>query len=197
MEAGQTTTDRRVLRSRSALMRAAVSLAVERGTTNITVSDIAEAADVSRQLLYQQFGDRDRALAAAGHFARHRSFYRPMRLRPDEGVERSAHPVQPAARAPDVQRAAGPELLADLTVFVLVRPGLRSRVQTPAARPRGMAFMTSGTQLPPDLPGVRPSAQALVPGSAAPSGGRLCTRRPPRRPAGSAAPPHPRSTPCS
>ena len=98
--------DRRVRRSRSALMRAAVSLVAERGTTNITVSDIAETADVSRQLVYQQFGDRDslllaaaldlaatelvpritqptvneraRGLAAGEHFARHRPFYRAM-----------------------------------------------------------------------------------------------------------------------
>ncbi|MEV7424450.1 MULTISPECIES: TetR/AcrR family transcriptional regulator [unclassified Streptomyces] len=89
-------------------MRAAVALVSERGTTNITISDLAEAADVSRQLVYQQFGDRDtllleaaldlagrelvpaitttpgtlpepdRALAAARHFAAHRPFYRAM-----------------------------------------------------------------------------------------------------------------------
>lgn len=97
--------DRRVRRSRSALTRAAVAMVAERGTTNIPISDIAETADVSRQLVYQQFGDRDtllleaaldlvrtellaqvtqasdkraRALAAARHFAEHRSFYRAM-----------------------------------------------------------------------------------------------------------------------
>ncbi|MCC8246219.1 TetR/AcrR family transcriptional regulator [Saccharothrix luteola] len=100
--------DRRVRRSRSALLGAAVALVAERGTTNIPISDLAEAADVSRQLVYQQFGDRDalltaaaldlvetgllpevtrgadpsdehaRALTAARHFARHRPFYRAM-----------------------------------------------------------------------------------------------------------------------
>jgi AcrR family transcriptional regulator len=100
--------DRRVLRSRSALMRAAMALVVERGTTAVPISDIAEAADASRQLVYLQFGDRDallqeaaldlarrellprlqdapgaltgrdRALAIAQHFAEHRSFYRAM-----------------------------------------------------------------------------------------------------------------------
>ncbi|MER6158886.1 TetR/AcrR family transcriptional regulator [Streptomyces sp. NPDC001868] len=100
--------DRRVRRSRSALMRAAIALVTERGTTAIPVSEIAEAADVSRQVLYQQFGDRDglllraaldlarreliegpayeaadatdRAgvLAMARHFAEHRGFYRAM-----------------------------------------------------------------------------------------------------------------------
>lgn len=84
-------------------MRAAVALVAERGTTALTVSDIAEAADVSRQLVYQQFADRDGLLLAAArdlaerellpkitesdhqailsvaqHFAGHRSFYRPM-----------------------------------------------------------------------------------------------------------------------
>ncbi|MDT3444557.1 MULTISPECIES: TetR/AcrR family transcriptional regulator [unclassified Pseudofrankia] len=90
-------------------MGAAVSLVVERGTSAVGVSDIARAADVSRQLLYQQFGDRDtllleaaldlarrelvpsiseapdtrtRVLATTQHFAHHRSFYRAMMTGP-------------------------------------------------------------------------------------------------------------------
>jgi AcrR family transcriptional regulator len=89
-------------------MRAAVDLVSERGTTALSVSDLAEAADVSRQVMYQQFADRDslllaaamdlaerellpkiadtpdaaatggRALSVAEHFARYSSFYRPM-----------------------------------------------------------------------------------------------------------------------
>ncbi|MEV6643052.1 TetR/AcrR family transcriptional regulator [Amycolatopsis sp. NPDC051371] len=93
--------DRRVRRSRAALMRAAVELVSERDSTAVAVSEIAEAADVSRQVLYQQFGDRDSLLleaaqdlvrrelltelpddertsllALARHFAAHRRFYR-------------------------------------------------------------------------------------------------------------------------
>jgi AcrR family transcriptional regulator len=95
-----------VLRSRAALMAAAVRLVSERGTTDIPVTDLAEAANVSRQLVYLQFGDSDALLVAAavdlvrrelisqtedavdvplegtramaGHFAGHRSFYRAM-----------------------------------------------------------------------------------------------------------------------
>ena len=94
-----------MLRSRSALFAAAVRLVSERGTTAIAVTDLAEAADVSRRLVYLQFGDREsllveaavdlvrrelipqaeagtdaheRVLALARHFARHRSFYRAM-----------------------------------------------------------------------------------------------------------------------
>ncbi|WP_239157666.1 TetR family transcriptional regulator [Streptomyces sp. SID13726] len=88
-------------------MRAAVRLVSERGTTSIAVTDITEAADVSRKLLYMHFGDREQlftaaardllerevlppadddvleslrpqAVAMAQHFARHRRFYRPM-----------------------------------------------------------------------------------------------------------------------
>jgi AcrR family transcriptional regulator len=87
-------------------MRAAVTLVAGRGTTAVTVSDIAEAADVSRQLVYLQFRDREslllaaaldlaerelvpritqspdggrmRVLATTRHFAEHRSFYRAM-----------------------------------------------------------------------------------------------------------------------
>ncbi|WP_410611723.1 TetR/AcrR family transcriptional regulator [Amycolatopsis sp. lyj-109] len=98
--------DRRVRRSRAALMRAAVELVSERDSTAVPVSEIAEAADVSRQVLYQQFGDRDTLLLEAAldlvrrelldnlpddttpdgerasmlalgrHFAAHRQFYR-------------------------------------------------------------------------------------------------------------------------
>ncbi|WP_081438991.1 TetR/AcrR family transcriptional regulator [Pseudofrankia asymbiotica] len=98
--------DRRARRSRSALLRAAVDLVGERGTAAVPISDLADAADVSRQVLYQQFGDRDallleaaldlarrdlmprlgdpaaavpgraRSLAVARHFAEHRGFYR-------------------------------------------------------------------------------------------------------------------------
>ena len=93
--------DRRVRRSRAALMRAAVELVSERDSTAVSVSEVAEAADVSRQVLYQQFGDRDALLleaaldlvrrelledlpgderasllALARHFAAHRRFYR-------------------------------------------------------------------------------------------------------------------------
>lgn len=95
-----------MLRSRAALMAAAVCLVAERGTTALPVAEFTDAADVSRQLVYLQFGDRDallvaaaadlverelmpevgdsgaphraRMLAMARHFARHRSFYRPM-----------------------------------------------------------------------------------------------------------------------
>jgi len=87
-------------------MRAAVALVSERETADIGVSEIADAADVSRQLVYQHFGDRDGLLLAAAvdlaerellqiaadnqaapmdrltgvvrHFAQHRPFYRAM-----------------------------------------------------------------------------------------------------------------------
>src|SRR2546421_10108622 len=59
------TRDRRVQRSRSALMAAAVRLVSERGTTTIPVTDLAEAANVSRQLVYLQFGDRESLLVEA------------------------------------------------------------------------------------------------------------------------------------
>jgi AcrR family transcriptional regulator len=102
------TGDRRVRRSRASLMRAAVTMVSDRGTTAVAVSDLAGAADVSRQVLYSQFGDRDtllfeaaldlvrrellpgiardthapggrtRVLTATRHFAAYRAFYRAM-----------------------------------------------------------------------------------------------------------------------
>lgn len=100
--------DRRVRRSRSALIRAAIAVVTERGTAAVSVTDIAEAADVSRPVLYQQFGDRDSllleaafdlvrrellsqqflgrgrdgTLAAVRHFAAHRVFYRALLTSP-------------------------------------------------------------------------------------------------------------------
>jgi len=57
--------DRRVRRSRAVLMAAAVAVVTERGTADVPVSEIAEAADVSRRLVYQQFHDRDTLLLEA------------------------------------------------------------------------------------------------------------------------------------
>ncbi|MBK3574954.1 TetR/AcrR family transcriptional regulator [Streptomyces sp. MBT65] len=57
--------DRRVQRSRSVLLAAAVRLVVERETTDIAVTDITDAADVSRKLLYLHYTDRDGLLVAA------------------------------------------------------------------------------------------------------------------------------------
>lgn len=71
LEAPPPAEDRRVRRSRSALFAAAIKLVTERETTAISVSDLADAADVSRRLIYQQFKDRDSLLlAAALDFAR-------------------------------------------------------------------------------------------------------------------------------
>ncbi|MHA3024675.1 TetR/AcrR family transcriptional regulator [Mycobacterium sp. BMJ-28] len=99
--------DPRAQRTRAVLMRAALDLVSERGTAAVTMSDIAEAANVSRKAAYQQFGDRDalllgtaldlvrrelipaleslprgraRVLTNARHFAGHRAFYRPVLL---------------------------------------------------------------------------------------------------------------------
>ncbi|WP_063001657.1 TetR family transcriptional regulator [Nocardia mikamii] len=52
-------------RTRAALLDAAVRLVSERGTTSVTVTELADAAGVSRQVVYLQFGDRDSALPAA------------------------------------------------------------------------------------------------------------------------------------
>ncbi len=98
--------DRRVRRSRASLVRAAIDLVSARGTAAVPLSEIAEAADVSRQVVYQQFGGRDELLleaaldllrrellpgladlpgtsdphavaaAVVGHFGEHRPFYR-------------------------------------------------------------------------------------------------------------------------
>jgi AcrR family transcriptional regulator len=99
--------DRRAQRTRTALMQAAIDLVSARGTVAITMSDIAEAAKVSRKAAYQQFGDRDalllqtaldlirrellpslesaprgraRVLNSARHFADRRAFYRAVLL---------------------------------------------------------------------------------------------------------------------
>ncbi|WP_439656966.1 TetR/AcrR family transcriptional regulator [Lentzea sp. HUAS TT2] len=58
--------DRRVRRTRAAVLAAVVGLVTDRGTTAITVSEIAESADVSRRVVYQHFGDLDSLLLEAG-----------------------------------------------------------------------------------------------------------------------------------
>jgi AcrR family transcriptional regulator len=58
--------DPRVRRTRAAVLKAAFDLVTARGTTAVTVSEIAEAADVSRRVVYQHFGDLDTVLLEAG-----------------------------------------------------------------------------------------------------------------------------------
>ncbi|MBD1320657.1 TetR/AcrR family transcriptional regulator [Gordonia hankookensis] len=58
--------DRRVRRSRAALFAAAVRLVSERGTTSVSLTELAEAADLSRQAVYSHFCDRDSVIVAAG-----------------------------------------------------------------------------------------------------------------------------------
>jgi AcrR family transcriptional regulator len=140
-------TDRRVRRSRSALMRAAVALVIERGTADITVSEIAEAADVSRPLLYQHFRDRDTLLLEAaldlaerelvphitqepqlldnivGHFAQHRPFYRAM-LKSSRSYDLTIalNGILGPFNQPliDLMSASGlePQVVEDLTLFI-------------------------------------------------------------------------------
>lgn len=95
--------DRRVRRSKTALLAATIQLISERGSTEVSVTELAEVADVSRRVLYQHFGSRDALIVAAaadllsreliphlppnldtrestvvmaGHMAANRSFYR-------------------------------------------------------------------------------------------------------------------------
>ena len=63
---GEVPRDPRVRRTRAAVLRAAFDLVSERGTTAVTISEIAEAADVSRRVVYQHFGDLDSVLLEAG-----------------------------------------------------------------------------------------------------------------------------------
>lgn len=77
--------DRRVRRSRAALMGAAIDLVDARESANVPVSDIAAAADVSRQVLYLQFGDRDTLLLEAALDLVRRELLEPLARRPDGG----------------------------------------------------------------------------------------------------------------
>lgn len=87
--------DRRVQRTRAALLAAAVRLVSERGTTSIAVTDLADAASVSRQVVYLQFGDRDSLLAAAAMDLAERELYP---LFPDLSADTLRSRVLAAAR---------------------------------------------------------------------------------------------------
>lgn len=58
-QAAEAAIDRRALRTRTALHEALIRLIVERGYDEITVSDIADAADVGRSTFYAHFVDKD------------------------------------------------------------------------------------------------------------------------------------------
>ena len=67
MEAG---IDRRSRRTRQALHQALIRLIVERGYDEITVADIAEAADTGRSTFYAHFTDKVDLLRSAGGYLR-------------------------------------------------------------------------------------------------------------------------------
>ncbi|ROS72096.1 TetR/AcrR family transcriptional regulator [Cellulomonas sp. PhB143] len=64
--------DPRRARSRAALVAAAIALVDERDTAEISVTDLAQRAGVTRVTLYQNFADRDHLLQEAG-LARYRA----------------------------------------------------------------------------------------------------------------------------
>lgn len=61
--------DRKKQQTRTALVDAALRLAVERGLANVTVEDITEAADVSSRTFFNYFGSKDEAILD-GHLVR-------------------------------------------------------------------------------------------------------------------------------
>ena len=58
--------DPRQLKSRSALIAAAIALVDERDVADISVTDLASRAGLTRMTFYQHFPDRDSLLQAAG-----------------------------------------------------------------------------------------------------------------------------------
>ena len=60
--------DRRSRRTRQALHQALIRLIVQRGYDEITVADIAEAADAGRSTFYAHFTDKDDLLRSAGSY---------------------------------------------------------------------------------------------------------------------------------
>ena len=60
--------DRRSRRTRQALHQALIRLIVERGYDEITVGDIADAADSGRSTFYAHFTDKDDLLRSAGDY---------------------------------------------------------------------------------------------------------------------------------
>ncbi|NEW47989.1 TetR/AcrR family transcriptional regulator [Nocardia cyriacigeorgica] len=60
-----TSSDPRVRRTRAALLAAAVTVVTAHGSTDFSVTELADAAGVSRRVLYQHFGDLDGLLVAA------------------------------------------------------------------------------------------------------------------------------------
>lgn len=53
------------MKTRAALQRALIELAVERGYDEVTVQDVADRADVSRSSFYAHYADKDDLLAAS------------------------------------------------------------------------------------------------------------------------------------
>jgi AcrR family transcriptional regulator len=69
-EAAGSTIDRRALRTRTTLHRALIQLILERDYDEISVGDIADAANVGRSTFYAHFTDKDDLLRTGAGFLR-------------------------------------------------------------------------------------------------------------------------------
>lgn len=146
--------DRRVRRTRAALLGAAVALVSERGTANVPVSDIADAAGVSRQLVYLHYGDRDRLLLEAALDLARRELAEPWQAAPETAVGRAR--ALAIARHFAAHRAFYCAMFNSASAFALNREvsGLLSPLRSEAARARALmprqlgddldAFITGG-----------------------------------------------------
>ncbi|WP_322633473.1 TetR/AcrR family transcriptional regulator [Glycomyces albidus] len=141
-------------RTRAALLGAAIALVSERGTANVPVSDIADAAGVSRQLVYLHYGDRDRLLLEAALDLARRELAEPWQAAPETAVGRAR--ALAIARHFAAHRAFYCAMFNSASAFALNREvsGLLSPLRSQAMRPGALlpgrlgddldAFITGG-----------------------------------------------------
>jgi AcrR family transcriptional regulator len=124
--------DRRTLRTRQALHQALIRLVLERGYDQITVADIAEAANVGRSTFYAHFTDKDDLLRSGIGYLKS--------MLTDPSGDRS-DPLQFSTFLTEhlreqrklcralMQGASGPIILSSLQASIceVVRDGLRHR----------------------------------------------------------------------
>lgn len=135
--------------TRDRILQAMVDLWLERHFDDITLNDVADRAEVSRQTVFRQFGTKEELLAAAARWAAPR-MDEDRRVEPGD-VEQAVH-----------RAVAGYEIMGDANVRALQIEGKVPAIDEMLARGRGAHRSWLEDVFQPHLPNEEPARERMI-----------------------------------